>query len=280
MAKRFERKERYRVRLTKRDLAIVEAVFEARYLTNELVRQLFFKPTTFSWCKQRMRYLFDLGYLKKRQVHINEPDIYCLGLKGRRYIARIHETYAQDEIDKIAGVPGPRSGAPMLMMSHDLTLSQLFVNGRLECQRLGLTMRWKNTRMLELMKLGLEPDAFITVGYGHKERAAFIEFTGVLPTTNEMKQKLSGYEHYLESQRCQTDFGVPNLAVLWLTTSHAKSDKIRQVIERSLYPDYFLIGLVEDAGQFVTAPMWCWSETEEPVSWLKPPDRESQEGQQ
>ena len=74
MAKRFERKERYRVRLTKRDLAIVEAVFEARYLTNELVFQLFFKPTAFSWCKQRMRYLFDLGYLKKRQVHINEPD--------------------------------------------------------------------------------------------------------------------------------------------------------------------------------------------------------------
>ena len=43
---RFQRDNREGVRLTDRDMRITEAVFEARYLTNEMVCRLFFRPTS------------------------------------------------------------------------------------------------------------------------------------------------------------------------------------------------------------------------------------------
>ena len=270
MAKRFERIKRRRIRLTERDFKIVEAVFEARYMTNKMIARLFFKPTTFSWCKQRIRYLFDLGYLKKRKAYINEPDIYFLGLKGRRYIASLGE-YPQEMVDKIAGVSGGSAAAPFLMMRHDLTLSSLYVNARLETRRYGFSMRWKNARMLELMKLGLQPDAFIAVGKGDKERAAFIEFTAVVPTKREMRRKIIGYEQYLESERCRQDLGVESVAVLWLTDSPSKVSRLAEAIWQSVYRDYFLIGLIDEATNFITSPIWKWSESDEKVSWISPP---------
>ena len=274
MAGRFERMERTRVRLTKRDLQIVQAVFEARYLTNDMVCQLFFKPTTYSSCKQRMRILFDLGYVKKRSVHVNEPDVYFLGLKGRRYIASIDDEYGKAEVGRIAGVSGDKAGAPILMMNHDLTLSQLYVYATLECRQHGLEMEWKNTRMLELVKLGIEPDALLQVSHGDSRRAAFIEFTSVLPDRGEMKRRLVGFDAYLQSRRCQSDFGVDDIAVLWFTTSPTKADRIKTSLRDSSYPDYFLVGVIDDAERFVTDPIWHWSESEPPIRWVSPPTRE------
>ena len=60
MTKRFERRKRA-VNLTERDRLTIEALFRARYLTNRMVCRLFYTPSTFSWCKQRMRRLFDAG---------------------------------------------------------------------------------------------------------------------------------------------------------------------------------------------------------------------------
>lgn len=271
MAKRFERAHRTGYRLTERDLQIVKAVFEARYLTNDLICRLFFKSTTFSSCKQRMRILFDLGYVKKRSVHLNEPDVHYLGLKGRRHIARIQNRYDQMEIDKIAGVSGDNAEAPTLMMSHDLTLSQLYVNAVLECRHCGFTMLWKNARMLELMGLGIQPDAFLAVEYEGKRRAGFIEFTGVLPNKAEMSRKLAAHTAYLESHRCRADFGVERVAVLWISTSSDKVNKIVRAVQASAYPDYFLVGLLRESGQFVTGPMWQWSESNSPIRWVNPP---------
>jgi len=127
--------------------------------------------------------------------------------------------------------------------------------------------------MLELMRLGIEPDAFLAVGYQGEERAAFIEFTSVLPTRREMRGKIERYDAYLESLRWQQDFGVDQIGVLWLTTSRNKAQHIWEAVWGARYRDYFLVGLIEDANEFLTKPMWRWSESEERVSWIVPPER-------
>ena len=263
MAKRFRRIKRKGVRLTKRDLQVVLAVFEARYMTNRLIARLLFKPTTFSWCKQRIRYLFDLGYLGKRKAYVNEPDVYYLGLEGKRYIVSLGE-HAREEVDKMAGVSGGRATAPILMMNHDLTLSRLYVNARLQCRRYGWEMRWRNTRMLETARMGIEPDAWIEVRNRGKRKASFVEFTAAMPTGKELAGKIEGYEGYWE----RTCDPVP---VLWLTTSRSKASRLKSGILKSEYRDYFLVGLIEDAGGFLTEPMWEWSESEERIRWASPP---------
>ena len=259
MSERFERNKRS-VRLTERDLSTIRAAFEARYLTNRMVCNLFYGPSTFSWCKQRMRYLFDGGYLKKRLAYPNEPDVYFLGLKGRRYIASLGQ-YPQEEVDKIAGVRGD-CPAPMLMMNHELTLSSLYVKAALECREQSWSFRWKNTRMLELEQLGIEPDAYLCVGGPSQTHEAFVEFTGVVPTRTEMKHKLERYEAFLEEKE--------PIPVLWLTTSRNKLMSLRRSILKSTYTDYFVLGLVEDASGFLTRRMWWWSESVEPVQFIVP----------
>ena len=260
MTKRFQRRQRSGIRLTERDLKTVEAVFEARYMTNQLIARLLYKPTTFSSCKQRLRYLFDLGYLKKRKAQVNQPDVYYLGLIGKRYIVPLGQ-YTREEVDAIAGVGGVGAVAPSLMLRHELTLSKLYVNARLECRHHGWDMHWENTRILERERLGIEPDARIVVINGQKSKQAFIEFTAAMPSAKELADKIAAYEAYWE----RTERPVP---VLWFTTSRNKINRLKEGVLKSVYRDYFLLGLIEDAAEFLTGPIWWWSEAEEMIQWL------------
>ena len=263
MTKRFERRQRSGIRLTERDLKTVEAVFEARYMTNQLIARLLYKPTTFSSCKQRLRYLFDLGYLRKRKAQVNQPDVYYLGLIGKRYIVSLGQ-YTREEVDRIAGVGGEGAVAPSLMLRHELTLSKLYVNARMECRHHGWDMDWQNTRILERERLGIEPDARIVVINGRKSKQAFIEFTAAMPSAKELANKVEGYEAYWE----RTQKPVP---VLWLTTSRSKINRLREGVLKSVYKDYFLLGLIEDTTRFLSDRIWWWSEEEDVIQWLAGP---------
>jgi hypothetical protein len=261
--KRFERSDRQGIRLTARDLQIVEAVFEARYLTNQMITRLLFRPTTFSTCKQRLRYLYDLGYLAKRVAYVNEPDIYFLGSQGVRYVASLGQ-YSQGEVQRIAGVSGGSAEAPLLMMKHELTLSRLYTNARCECAQHGWTLHWRNARLLELLKLGLQPDAWLEVSGSQSSRQAYLEFTAVMPTRQELASKIARYEAHWQT------LGAP-IPVLWLATSRRNLNTLRQGLAGSEYKDYFLFGLMDEAGQFLTQRMWWWSESEEMIQWIRPP---------
>jgi hypothetical protein len=279
VSKRFERVERESFRITPRDRQIIEAVFAARYLTTQLVATLLFTPTTLSSCKQRLRCLYDLKYLDKRRTQVNEPDIYYLGLRGKRYILSLGE-YSKEDIERIAGVAGEEAGAPNLMMRHELTLAWLYVRARLECARYGWNLCWKNTRMLEMLKLGLEPDARIEVSYGERRRQAYLEFTAVMPTPSEMAGKLARYEAHWEKAALPAERAVKpatgSAVVLWLTTSQKNLSMLREAVRKSAYRDCFLLGLVENAGSladadsFLTGEMWWWSEAEQKMQWIKP----------
>ena len=261
--KRFERRARQGIRLTARDLQIVVAVFEARYLTNQMVARLLFRPTTFSTCKQRLRYLYDLGYLAKRAAYVNEPDVYYLGPQGVHYIASLGK-FSQGEVQRIAGVSGGAAEAPLLMMKHELTLSRLYVNARCECAQYGWSLEWRNARMLELQKLGLQPDAWLEVKGSQRSKQAYLEFTAVMPTRSELASKVGGYEAHWRA----VDAPIP---VLWLATSRNALNTLRQGLGSSEYKDYFLFGLVDEAGQFIAQRMWWWSESDEMIQWIKPP---------
>ena len=267
MTKRFKRAKREKVRLTERDLKVVEAVFEARYMTNRQVGRLLFGNAHSSHCRQRLRYPFDLDYLRKRPAGPNDPDIYYLGLKGRRYIASAG-LCNREMVDKVAGVSGEAVATPALMMRHDLSLSRLYVNAQLECRRFCWELAWKNTRELELGGLGIQPDAWLEVSHGKKARQAYLEFTAAMPNAKELSGKLDGY-HALWNRTREA------IAVLWLTTSRGKANRLLGRIRRSEYRDYF-VGQVEEARSFLTACMWRWGDAQEDesddmVQWLRPP---------
>jgi len=202
-----------------------------------------------------------MGYVKKRKVHINEPDIYFLGLRGKRYIASLGGC-SQQEVERIAGVSGGVAEAPVLMMGHDLTLSSLYVDAVLGCRRNGWELHWENSRMLEIGSLGVQPDAYLRVAGKGVSQQAFLELTAVPPTKAEMRDKLDGYRPLLEQMG-----GCP---ILWLTTSRHKLEYLKREVAEWLYHDYVLLGLVEERSGFLTKPMWHWSEGEELVRFIRP----------
>ena len=259
MTGRFERRKR-RVHLTRRDLGTIEAVFCARYLTNQMVQRLFYTPTTGSTCRQRLRYLFDAGYLRKRRAYPNEPDIYFLGLRGRRYIASLGE-YSREEADRIAGVAG-EGRAPMLMMEHELTLSTLYVNAVLECRKYGWELDWQNARMLERERLGVQPDAYIHLAGPTRTQAAFLEYTAVLPSRRELEGKLRRYVAFRETHR--------TVMVLWLTTSRHHLKRLAAAVREDLYRDWFLLGMIDQAGDYLTDPIWWHVERGSGVRFVTP----------
>lgn len=273
MTKRFERVIRTSIRITERDLAVVQAVFEARYMTNRQIGRLLFGQADSSHGRQRLRYLYDLDYVRKRAAGPNEPDIYYLGLKGRQYIAS-QGAWARAQVDRITGVSGDNVATPALMMRHELTLARLYVNARLESRQYGWEMTWKNTRMLEMERLGIEPDGWIGLIHGAKTREAYIEFTAALPSAAEMESKLARYQAHWEG----TQRGIP---VLWLTTAARKANWLLEKIRTSEYRDCYLVGLIEDAGSFLTQRMWRWGDAEDGhlndmLQWIQPPQHVSE----
>src|SRR5688500_17597587 len=54
-------------RLTRRDIAVVDAVYRYRALTTPLVEQLLFSPSTRSRCRLRLKYLYHHGYLRRAE---------------------------------------------------------------------------------------------------------------------------------------------------------------------------------------------------------------------
>lgn len=277
-APRFQRRRQKYYRPTRRDLEIVQAVWEARYLTNNEINDLFFSGGgVSSSCKSRIRKLYDAGYLAKRKAHLNEPDIYCLGLKGKRFISdklRLEKEY----VNQVAGVSGSRSQAPMLMMGHELALSQLYSSARRQAKSYGFSYRWLNTRQLELLKLGFQPDAFLEVSYRGRSRAAFIEITKVMPRASELKAKVTAYGQYMESGRCEADLGVPQVDVMWFTTSASRAHGLRVAINKSIYKDVFIVGQLSDKGHFLTGKVFAWSQSREKVAWVGVPEEVLYEG--
>ena len=269
MTGRFERIQRGPLHLIRRDCEALQALFAARYLTNRMICRLLYRPTTFSWCKQRLRYLYDAGYVRKRRVQVNEPDIYYLGLRGRRYIASLGE-YARPQVDRIAGVSGREAETPALMMGHDLTLSQLYVSAVLECRQRGWALEWENARMLELRRFGIQPDAYLRVTGERIDKRAFIEFTAVMPTREEMRGKLNGYAALEEAMN--------GVTILWFTTSKSKLEQLYQQVAAWEYADYVLLGLIEEEGEYLTQAMWRWGGSGQPVRFVTPGERTLYEG--
>jgi hypothetical protein len=257
MTKRFERKERKGIHFTKRDSETVQAVYRARYLTNRHIMWLLYSETTYSLCKQRVRYLFDKGYLAKRRTHQNARDVYFLGVKGRHYIEKALEL-PREYVAKVSGVGG-RGDNPNLHLAHDLELSGIFVDLTIECRQHGWELYWENARQLELRRLGVQPDAYFRVG----ERKAFIEYTAVMPSREEMERKLSGYESLLES--------LGGAFVLWLTDSRSKLTQLKTWLRHFLYKDYVLLGLIGDKPR-LTGKVWQWSEREGKVAFMPAPE--------
>lgn len=228
--------------VTQTDLDILKAIMEARYLTKDLIWKLIWgaQPSKESWCKTKLRNMYDNELLDKRVTYQGCKDTYYLGRVGRKLLS---QTGIDPEwLKKIAGVPG-QGIMPTQFLEHELTLSRLYVEAKVECSSRGWTMEWKNTRMLELEGLHMEPDAHIAVsGMGKIE--AYLEFTHQITGRHVIISKLNAYT---------------GKSVLWFTNSEAKVKTLQNC-------GVYAVTTVQP--NWLTAPIWNIGDTKN--SWIRP----------
>jgi hypothetical protein len=142
------------------------------------------------------------------------------------------------------------------MMNHDLALSDLYVKAVLECREHGWDLTWKNSRMLELKKLGVEPDAYLKVESPHGSREAFIEYTAVLPTRTELDKRLEAYQRLYE----RTGRTIP---ILWFATTASKLNWLRSSAGSCGCAAFGLV-----AEKYLSSSIWWWGS--EQVRFIQP----------
>ena len=96
-------------------------------------------------------------------------------------------------MDKVARVAWER-GDPFLTMGYELVLPRLHVNARLDCAGHGWEATWRNTRVLELMRIGTELGVRVEVVNGIRRRRVLIASISAIPTTSELTGELQGDE--------------------------------------------------------------------------------------
>ena len=80
-----------------------------------------------------------------------------------------------------------------LFVPHDMKASNLYVNATIEAQQNGFSLEWKSDRMLERENLGISPDAGLYVTTPTMTQEAFIEYTGAMMKSHEIKSRLAAY---------------------------------------------------------------------------------------
>lgn len=189
MSDRRQRRDRRRsgaaVQLTPRDGALLRAVARFRAAPSRDLSRLFFSGVSRERGAQRLRRLFDAGFLDVRFDRLSEPNVYSLGGAGRRW-ARAHGLEVS---------PVPRGD-----LSHHLALVSLWSDlaeklGRGAPVRLiSFQPDWELRQSLGAT-LPVIPDALIELGVEGGSHRHHVALEVDLGTESESiwKDKLAGY---------------------------------------------------------------------------------------
>ena len=136
-------------RFTPRDGRILTWVYELRFLTREQIQRLEFDPNSARYCRARLRWLFDAGYLDRRRLDLgtgygaNMP-VYCLGVQGADWIA-LSQKMDRNDLDW-----KPRDNeAEEQFLAHTLAINDFRINTILAARQAGFELEWIDERSLK-----------------------------------------------------------------------------------------------------------------------------------
>lgn len=237
-----------RANLSDRDLAIVSAVGEHRYLTARQIERLLFvshqTPTTATRiCRRVLQRLTDDRVLNRLERRIggtaagSASYIYSLGPAGQRLVSG-------DERRRRGHEPSP------VFLLHTLAIADTRIE--LEIAHRASTLRLSSVeaepncwRSFHGPGGGLErvrPDLYVATSSDEFDDFWFLEIDLSTESIPAVVRKCQAYEQYRRSGREQERSGVFP-AVVWVTPDERRAGKIKQAIgaARNLAPDIFRV---------------------------------------
>jgi hypothetical protein len=228
------------MRITARDVRIVHAVYEMRFLTREQVQELEFSPSTASFCKRRLSLLFHHGFLDRKFIPAvgslgSTRAIYCLASKGAELVA--HEL-AVSPAD--LNWKEKDSDRELYFLQHTLAINDFRVLATLAARHSGLAMNWTDERTLRRRemrdyvpdpkargeKLTVVPDGYFTLNFGENTAAFALELDRATVEEKPFKRKVRAYGEWKRTGAYARKFGTDSLRILFVVAS-TKRDPYR-----------------------------------------------------
>lgn len=295
------------MRLTLRDLEILQAICTARYMTAPQIEALFWRDAKGSTygakkaCQRRLRLLTYHGLLRRIELPVKR------GEGTRPYIYAIDQLAANVLIEEVGIDPAvvewrPRSSEenyPFLQHLLDTTDFRIALAQACKASKVTL-VSWTDEREIksqeaydyvELLgplggaqKVAVVPDASFVISRGDRQARYVLETdrgtVSISPTLWNRRgwtQKIKAYMEYYQSGLYEKRYNTASMLVLTVTTSPARLVQMKEATEEAGGDSRFLFTTFENAqaDTLLTGEIWYRAGREETYSLL-PQDSPSQ----
>jgi hypothetical protein len=234
------------MQLTARDVRVLNAVCDMRFLTREQVQQLLFSPSTASYCKRRLALLYHNTYLERIYVPSlnafgSTRAIYTLAPRGAGVVARDRKV-DERELDWRAR----HNDRELYFMRHTLAINDFRIALTLAAQERGMSLSWRDERALwrrEMKdyvedpkhrghRLAVVPDGYFTLeGHGHNNAFA-LEIDGATVEEKPFKEKVRAYGEWKVTGAYEERYGTKSPRVLWVVADVSRDSTRLERIKR------------------------------------------------
>ena len=235
-----------RMQITARDIRIVRAVYEMRFLTREQVQKLEFSPSTASFCKRRLTLLYHHGYLDRKFIPApgsfgSTRAIYCLDKKGAELVA--HELAVSPlDLDWRAKL----SDRELYFLQHTLGINDFRICAILYAHQNDVVLEWTDERALRRREmrdyvadpkargqnLAVVPDGYFTLTSDGTTPAFALELDRATVEEKPFKTKVRAYGEWKRTGAYAQRFGTDSLRVLFVIASTKRDPYRLQRVKR------------------------------------------------
>jgi hypothetical protein len=272
-----------RMQLTARDVRILSAVCDMRFLTREQVQELLFSPSTASYCKRRLALLYHNSYLDRIYVPPlntfgSTKAIYMLAAKGAGVVARDRKV----EVRELAWRPR-HNDRELYFLKHTLSINDFRIRLTIAAGERGLSLAWTDERALRRRemkdyvqdpirhgrRLAVVPDGYFTLDDGERTSAFALEIDRATVEEKPFKQKVRGYGEWKLSGAYERRYGTKSLRVLWVVADVSRDstrlERIKRWTEAEGGRSLFWFSTLDEltSETILGAPVWLKAGSEE-----------------
>lgn len=231
------------MRLTKRDLAILEAVYEYRVLSAKQIQQLFFPyPTGIKTARTRLQKLYHHGLVDRKFSGVyfdkmNSPILYVLDKRGAEFLKAAGK-FSQEWKRKSKQVG-------LLFLNHAIAINEVRIAVEIACREFGFEiLKWSGEQELKASydrvnvagvaePIAVIPDSYFALRTPKGVMHFFLEVDRSTETNKVFRRKIRAYQVYCGSLEAKNRFETNKFRVLTVTANNARLQNLKRSTEAS-----------------------------------------------
>ncbi len=265
----------------KRDIEIIKAVFQYRYLTRSQIQRLF-EMQSVTRINIRLRKLYDNRFLDRyyQPTLLGSTEaIYNVGSFGLQILSEsigmdIAEIKRRRRSDKVA---------KNKFVNHNLMVNDFRINLMLDIRnRSGFTfVKWLDPRDCEFKfkykKAGkqvtssIKPDGYFEFDYQNRKFSFFVEIDLTTSSHSKLKSKFDNYLVFKNQNLFKQQFGKETFYVLVITKSESRADNLHQITNKLKSDMFWFSVLANTPDNILFGEIWRQSGQDKPRAFFKQP---------